>query len=321
MGLSIQAFNLYRSGKYKEAYEIIEESKYLMRSVFAEDLEKEVSEVEVKYKTAQLKHDKEVAEIKTRKQKQIYLFSFLGVVLVTGAGIYNWNQKKNAKQKIQLTLELAEAEKLRFKDVIEAEEKERARIAQELHDGLGQLLSTARLNVAGLEEAVNKEDQADLERSLKIIDDACEEVRHISHNMMPSALIRLGLIPAIKELVNNVNVSKGIKIDFTFNEELSLSRSLEITIYRVIQEVLNNMLKHAKATLISLSIEKNNTDLIIIIKDNGVGFKTEELKNSIGMGWKNIYSRISMLDGSIKLASELQNGTEVFIKLKLKDAK
>jgi len=203
--------------------------------------------------------------------------------------------------------------------VIEAEEKERSRIAQELHDGLGQLLSTARLNVAGLEDAVNKEDQPSLERSLKIIDEACVEVRNISHNMMPSALIRLGLIPAINELVNNVNSAKGIKINFTTNVNVSLGKSMDITIYRVVQEILNNMIKHAKANLISMSIEKNNTDLTITMKDNGIGFDTEELKKSEGMGWKNIFSRVSMLDGSIKLESELQKGTEVYINLKLID--
>lgn len=320
-GLDIHALNLSQAGRYKEAYDLIKEYNYVMRKTFAEDLKKEISEVEVKYRTAQLKQEKELAEIKAKEQQQIYLFSFIGIIILSGAGIYVWNQKKNSKQKILLATELAEAEKLRFKEVIETEEKERSRIAQELHDGLGQLLSTARLNVAGLEDAVNKEDQPDLERSLKIIDEACVEVRNISHNMMPSALIRLGLIPAINELVNNVNSAKGIKVIFTTNVDVSLGKSMDITIYRVVQEILNNMIKHAKANLISMNIEKNNTDLTITMKDNGIGFDTEELKKSKGMGWKNIFSRVSMLDGSIKLESELQKGTEVYINLKLKDGK
>lgn len=315
--LTIHALNLSKAGKYKEAYDLIEESKLLMRNTFSKDLEKQVSEVEVKYNTAQLKQEKEIAEIKAKEQQRIYLFSMAVLVILAGSGIYIWNQRKNNKQKIILAAELAEAEKQRFKEVIETEEKERSRIAQELHDGLGQLLSTARLNVAGLEDAVDEEDQPDLERSLKIIDEACMEIRHISHNMMPSALIRLGLIPAITELVHNINSAKGIKINFTTNLNTSLGTSIDITIYRVIQEILNNMIKHAKADLIIMNIEKKEANLAIMMKDNGIGFDTKELKKSKGMGWKNIFSRVSMLNGSIKLESELQKGTEIYINLKL----
>lgn len=311
--LNIHAINLALIGRHKEAYTLEEERALLMRTIFAKDLEKEISEIEVKYKTAQLQQEKELAELKTKKQKQIYLLSIVGILFLSAGGIYVWNQRKKAKHLSQL----AEADKIRFKEVIEAEEKERSRIAQELHDGLGQLLSTARLNVAGLEDSVSTEDKAGIERSLKIIDDACVEVRSISHNMMPSALIRLGLIPAINEVVNNVNSAKGIKIDFTTNVESSLGKSLDITIYRVVQEILNNMIRHAKATNIKIDIEKAGYDLKIEMKDNGVGFNTEELKNSNGIGWKNIFSRISMLDGDIKLESELQKGTIVFINLKL----
>lgn len=257
-------------------------------------------------------------ENQKRKNQLTLSITLIGLIVAIFLFVY---YRKKQKQKTIHAIELAEANKLRFKEVIEAEEKERARIAQELHDGLGQLLSTARLNVASLEDAVTEVDKPDLERSLKIIDEACVEVRNISHNMMPSALIRLGLIPAITELVNNVNSAKGIKIDFESNVDSSLGQSLDITIYRVVQEILNNMIKHAKANHINISIKKNDDDLVISMTDNGVGFNTDELKESKGLGWKNIFSRVSMLDGSIKLESELQKGTMVFINLKLKNGK
>ena len=315
LAIAFHSSNLLKAGHYKEAYELSEERELVMRKGFAKDLEKEIGELEVKYKTEQLQQEKELSVLKAKKQKQIYLFSFMGVFVLAGSGFYIWSQRKKAKH---LT-ELAEIEKSRFKDVIEAEEKERSRIAQELHDGLGQLLSTARLNVAGLEDSVAKEDKAGVDRSLKIIDEACVEVRSISHNLMPSALIRLGLIPAINEVVNNVNSAKSIKIDFTTNVDSSLGKSFDITIYRVVQEILNNMIRHAKASEINLDIQKNDDDLKIRIQDNGVGFNTDELKDSKGIGWKNIFSRVSMLDGDIKLESELQKGTMVFIHLKLRN--
>jgi two-component system, NarL family, sensor kinase len=313
--MTIHSRNLLAAGREKEAFALMDKSGYMLRDNFKKNLEKEISEVEVKYKTAQIKREKEIAEENTKQQKQIYLLTFLGILLLIGGGIFTWNQRKTLNQKARL----AEVEKQRFKDVIEAEEKERSRIAQELHDGLGQLLSTARLNVAGLEDAVSSEDQTGIERSLKIIDAACMEVRNISHNMMPSALMRLGLLPAINEMVHNVNSAKGVQIKFTTNMEVSPERSLDISIYRVIQEILNNMIKHAKATQIELDIQKLLNTLTIHIKDNGVGFNTDDLDKSKGIGWKNIYSRISMLNGHIKLTSELQKGTRVFISLNIKD--
>jgi signal transduction histidine kinase len=308
-----------RSLKYRTLYSQVSDS------LLNETKTEQIIEMQTKYETE--KKEKENSELKRKteiqqlvianenqKRKNQLTIALTIIILIIGISLFIYNRKKQ-----QQKTELAEAEKLRFKDVIEAEEKERSRIAQELHDGLGQLLSTARLNVAGLEDSVIKEDKPDLDRALKIIDDACIELRSISHNMMPSALIRLGLIPAINELVNNVNATKALKIDLTSNVDSSLGKSLDITVFRVIQEVLTNMIKHAKADHITISINKNSSELEISMKDNGIGFDTDKLKDSRGMGWKNIFSRVSMLDGSIKLESEPKKGTFVYINLKLKN--
>ncbi|MBA2611508.1 MAG: sensor histidine kinase [Bacteroidetes bacterium] len=308
-----------------KALECIEKYRKLNDSMYNSISSGQIAEMQTKYETE--KKEKENSELKQKteiqqlqlenegqKRKNQLTVALLIIFLIAGAFLFIYSRKKQ-----QQKAELAEAEKLRFKDVIDAEEKERGRIAQELHDGLGQLLSIARLNVASLEDSVIKEDKPDLDRALKIIDDACIEVRSISHNMMPSALIRLGLIPAINEVVNNINATKTLKIDFTTNLDTSLGKSLDITIYRVVQEVLNNMIKHAKADHIIMAINKNNGYLEINIQDNGIGFDTDKLKDSKGMGWKNIFSRVSMLDGTIKLDSELEKGTIVYINLKLKN--
>lgn len=315
--LGIHSTNLSLAGQHAEAYKLAIEATYLMRVVFANNLEEAISEVEVRYKTAQVIHEKKLAEANAKTQQQVYLFSFLGILILIASGGYFWNQRKNTRQKALRLAELAEIEKIRFKEMLEAEEKERLRIAQELHDGLGQLLSAARLNVASLEDSIAAEDLPDWTRSLKIIDEACTEVRNISHNMMPSTLVRLGLIPTIRELIYNINSSKGLKINFTTNTEDSFGQSLDITIYRVVQEILNNMLKHAQATEIDIIIEKNESNLKIVIKDNGVGFDTQNISNSKGMGWKNIFSRVGMLGGTVRVESELGKGIVVFVDLKI----
>ncbi len=203
----------------------------------------------------------------------------------------------------------------RLKAIIETEEKERKRIARELHDGLGQMLSTARLTVSGLEESENEEDKSRIRKSLKIIDAACEEVRHISHNMMPGALIQMGLIPALDDLVETINASGQLEVDFNTNIKEPIGESVEIAIYRIVQEVCNNIIKHAKAKNIGITIFKNIQIIDIEIKDNGIGFSTELIDKSMGIGWKNIYSRISSLNGTIKVDSVINKGTTIKIQI------
>ncbi len=321
MGLTIHAYNLNKAGKYKEAYKLVEESKYLMRSIFAKDLEKEISEVEVKYKTAQIKQEKEFSEIKNKKQKQIYLFSFLVILLVLGSVIYVWNLRKNNRQKAARLTELAEIEKLNFKDVLEAEEKERSRIARELHDGLGQMLSTARLNVSGLNTGISDNDITLVNNALKIIDDSCEEVRNIAHNMMPGALIQMGLIPALEDLFENINAAKILQIHFIVDVTDTIGVTKEISIYRIIQEMLNNIIKHAKAKNAYISIVQKQKILHLQIKDDGIGFSPEKIKESAGIGWKNIYSRLTILNGSINIESEEDEGLVVNILIGLESEK
>ncbi len=199
----------------------------------------------------------------------------------------------------------------RMNAIIETEEKERKRVAGELHDSLGQMLSTARLNVSSLSGSIPKDDEVVLATSLKIIDDACEEVRNISHNMMPTALIRLGLIPAIEEMVSEINGSNQLAAQFITNTTMRFSETKEITIYRIVQEVVNNMIKHAKASEIVISMNLVDEKIQLSIKDNGTGFDTILVSQSTGLGWKNIYSRVGMLEGTINIDSFPGNGTTV----------
>jgi signal transduction histidine kinase len=289
-----------------------------------------IAEMQTRYETEKKEKENEelrrksevqALEIKnTEEKRKSQLTLAVSLFVMAGASSAFLYNRRKLKQKAIHAAELAEEEKKRFRAIIEAEERERSRIAQELHDGLGQMLSTARLNVAGLEDSITEEDREWLGKSLRSIDDACVEVRHISHNMMPSALIRLGLMPAIQELVNNINTSKSLKVNLEANVSGSLGKSLDITIYRIIQEVLNNMIRHSKADRIHLDIHRGNETLHINIKDNGVGFDASKLKESKGMGWKNIFSRVSMMNGDINVSSEPSRGTAVFIRLKLKNA-
>lgn len=319
---------LYESSHdYTKAFKYSHLYGELQQELYSTESAAKIAEMETKYKTE--KKEKENLELKRASElQQLELKSAAekrktqtliatGLVLFTiVVALFILNRRK-LKYQTALAHEKAEVEKERFRATIEGEERERSRVAQDLHDGLGQMLSAARLHVSALEKHVAHSEKELHNTALKILDDTCTEVRNISHNMMPNALIKAGLVPALEELVRSINSARQLEVEFNSNVTGSLGKSLDISVYRILQEILNNMMRHAKASNIKINIHKEGSNLEISVRDNGVGFQTEILKESKGMGWKSIFSRVSMLDGTIQLDSKLKEGTYVFIKIRL----
>ena len=238
-------------------------------------------------------------------------FSFELIVL-SFALAYRFKILKDEKEK--LILENAAMQMSQFKAVIEATESERKRIAQDLHDGLGQLLSTAKLNVSSMEDSVHDDDRQQFENSMSLIDEACQEVRHISHNMMPSTLIRMGLLPALKELVDKACIPGQMQVQLQVNGLTNrLDEASEVAIYRVVQETVNNAIKYSGASIVKVLLEKTDKQLRLEITDNGKGFDTAAIGKSEGIGWRSIYSRVAMLNGNISVESGKGKGTRIVV--------
>lgn len=254
-------------------------------------------------------------EQEKQKAQTIKLSALLFIVIiVTVLGFFIYKISQESK----IALNLARLEKERFKAVIEAQEKERKRIAGDLHDSVGQMLSLSKLH---LSEIIDSSGNLDLlhgqliERSVQIIDEACQEVRNISHNLMPGPLIRLGLNSAIKDLVRQINASRRMLVTYSSNFETDrLDESVEISIYRIIQEIFNNIFKHSDATEVDMVLNRQNRNRVkLIVRDNGKGFDTEKIKSSSGIGWKNIQSRLLMTNGIMKVDSTPDQGTVISI--------
>ncbi len=197
-----------------------------------------------------------------------------------------------------------------FKAVIEATEKERKRVAEDLHDGLGQLLSTAKLNLTAIEGQEDTEEYKNLNTSISLLDEACQEVRHISHNMMPGTLIRLGLVSAVREQARKINESGKILVTVAVSGfENRMDEAREIAIYRVMQELLNNAIRYSNASDIEIKLEQQADGYLFTISDNGQGFDPRLLEKSKGIGWRNIQSRIDLLQGNIDLKTAPGKGT------------
>jgi len=294
-------------------------------SVFTKDLALRFSEAQTKFDVEKkdLELAKNKAEIETQEKqnfiKNIIIISIIALLILSAILAIITLRKRQIQQQAKLDAEIASQKEIRSKAIIEAEEKERRRIAQDLHDGVGQILSAAKLNLSGLESQINLNNDKQKEAfktALSLIDDSVKEVRIVSHNMMPNTLIKLGLASAIKEFITKIQGTPNLKVNL---EIVGLTERIdqekETVLYRVIQEVVANIIKHAGATEIGLQLVKHEKELSIIIEDNGSGFDTSKINEYTGIGLKNIISRVEFINGTVHFDSTINKGTTVIIEI------
>lgn len=195
-------------------------------------------------------------------------------------------------------------------------EKERKRIAFDLHDDLGALLSSIKINLQSL-TTDNKEDIEIINKLESHIDNAMEKIREISRNLMPQILHDKGLLTALKVYSEKLDKKNSVCIKYQcMIAELRIEKDKEIHIYRAIQEIINNALKHAKARTIDLKVDIIKNNLLIDIQDDGIGFDQEiVLKQNKGLGLHNILCRIDLLRGTVYLTTAPEQGTQYLIEI------
>ena len=207
------------------------------------------------------------------------------------------------------------------KEKIQAEintlESERKRIASDLHDELGPVLSSVRLQLGCL----NTEDEEDISivrKSQEHMDNILQRLREISNDLMPNVLLRKGLVSAISEFANNMSGIHKIHIDFRGEENLSTSNAVNIHLYRIVQEIIHNTIKHAKAQNLAINIQQVNDRIVLQTRDDGIGFDYETLqKKGMGLGLSNMTSRLEILKGNIYNESSPGKGTAYTIEIPL----
>lgn len=207
----------------------------------------------------------------------------------------------------------------RIRDVIDAQEKEKENFAKELHDGLGQILLASKMNLSSLQEDMLKLDEPILDvynNSMKLLTASIQEARNVSHGLMTRVLAQFGLAQAIDDAINNVNMlDKSLVFTFKHNiEGVRFEGEQEKALYRVVQELITNILKHSKASKASINLNLDNNLLHIEVKDNGVGlFNNLKDNGSKGIGLKNIETRLDYLSGTFKISDKVKNGTKINI--------
>lgn len=195
------------------------------------------------------------------------------------------------------------------------QEMERKRIANDLHDSLGPLLSSVKLQINSI-DVNSEEDQQVIQNAGKYLDEIIGSMREISHNLLPNTLQRKGLIEALREFATNTRSRHSTQINIYLKNDFSIPPEKEIHVFRIIQEIIHNTLKHAKAKNLQLGFGTEKQDLLILTQDDGKGFDVEKLKKTAdGFGLKSIESRVDLLKGYLNIQSVPGGGASYFIKI------
>jgi len=321
-------------GNNKAALEALHVYRTMQDSVFRADRDERItrlsSEFEAKYKNLELTHEKTRTEAllyEANVRKRWYLAVAITIGLLSLLLWYFYRKRTEYKnrilhadseiQKQQITDLEQKNQLLSLSAVIEGQESERMRIARDLHDGLGGLLTSVKAHFGSISHEINQLIELDVyKKTNALIDEACSEVRRIAHNMIPHSLQMHGLEGALTDfesLISKNGITPHIEV---FQVDLkNISENNAALIYRVLQEVIQNIIKHAKATEITIQFLGHENGLNIQVDDNGKGFDINEVIHAKGMGLKSIESRVKYLHGVIHFDSRIGHGTQVNIEL------
>jgi signal transduction histidine kinase len=246
------------------------------------------------------------------------VISLLAASLMFFLWLNNLNKKRQLQQR---QIEQLEQEKqlLSTQALLRGQEEERSRMAKDLHDGLGGMLSGIKLTLGAMKgNMVLTEENARLfTGALSKLDQTISEMRRVAHSMMPEALLRLGLGQALNDYCNGLSESSAdLTINYQqFGLEERLPNDTEIVVYRIVQELLTNVVKHSEASEALVQLIRQENLLMLTVEDNGRGFSVENAQKSFGSGLNNIRSRVGYLNGSIDTKSEPGKGSSFHIEI------
>lgn len=314
-------------GEFEKAYDETLIYSELRDSLINEKRLENMNELEIRFETAE--KDKQLAEqqlaieigsAEIQRQsfnKKLAWLAFALVALILIGIILNYQQKRKLDAQKMDALH-KEKQLASIQAFVNGEEKERMRIAKDLHDGLNGLLAGTKLQFSSVKNSVSEEGTQHFEEALKSLDNASTEVRRIAHNMMPQDLLRFGLVKALQSYFGTINSSQQLKIELQhYGLEERVPESVELVIYRIILELTNNIIKHANATEALVQLNRTGELLSITVEDNGVGFDPSTKESKEGMGMSNLQSRVDFLEGELNIESSNEKGTFVYIELQL----
>ncbi|MCO6146594.1 ATP-binding protein [Flavobacterium sp. NRK1] len=317
---------------YKNAYKYLMLNKKYADSINIEEQNIAINDLDTKYKTKEKELENTLLKSKV-KTSRILIYSIAVILLAIVVIAFLMIKNSRRREKISKQEKLIEQQKFEkaLKDyelnsidmMLEGQEKERQRIANDLHDNLGSMLATLKLNFENLKLRkieLREEENKLYERTDELIEEAYQKVRRIAHAKNAGVFASEGLIPAIKKLAEKISIPGKLQlqvISFGFKERME--NTLEIAIFRTVQELATNIIKHSQATEATIHMTDHDDNINIIIEDNGVGFDSSKINTADGMGLANIKKKIAQLGGTLEIDSTPGKGTTIIIDIPVND--
>lgn len=313
--LSLLATAYRHIGQTDDAFRVLQQSMRVKDSLVNTTSEARIAELQTVYETEKKQQQINLQQEQLSKKNYIFAGTILTIILLTLLGVSGWRRYR-LKNTALLQKEIMKQQELATQSIITAEENERQRIARDLHDGLGQMMSAAKMNLSAFESGMqfeNKDQKLSFGRIIGLVDESCKEIRNISHKMMPNALLKNNLAIAIRDFTDKIE-KNSLQIHlYTEGLDERLDSNLETVLYRIIQECVNNVIKHAGATTLDISVIKDKEEISATIEDNGKGFDIINKEKFEGIGLKNIQARVKYLKGTVEFHSTLGRGTLITI--------
>ena len=312
----------YISKDIRKAEEYELQSKILQDSMLNDQIITNTINIEKRFELDKKNTQLQLQEEKINRKNLLnwLLIGGLVAILIIGIlGYRNYNHRKKIQEQKITELE-TEKQLLATQSLLKGQEEERTRIAKDLHDGLGGLLSGVKLQLGAMKGnlILTEENGNAFNRALHKLDESISEMRRVAHNMMPETLLKFGLEQALTDYKNGLTHGQNFTIDCEFfGLEDRLDSSVEIVVYRIVQELINNAVKHSGSSKILVQLMRHEDQLNITVEDNGKGFNVGQMNSRNTAGLQNIQSRVNYLNGKMDLQSQPGNGTSIYIECEL----
>ncbi|WP_025742584.1 tetratricopeptide repeat-containing sensor histidine kinase [Aquimarina pacifica] len=318
-----------KTGDYKKSHFYLDQYDIIKDSINLTKQNTNISEIKERYNNEKLRADNLQIESQRIQNRNLFIGSLILLIfgVITAFLLHKNTKRKQRIAEQERELQVQKTEKL-LKDqelsaidaMISGQEKERQRLANDLHDNLGSTLATVKLHFEHLKNNRENPKVKNIEelytKTNTLLDEAYQKVRTIAHEKNSGVMANQGLLPAIKNLAKKISNRDDLKIEVQdFGLEERLDNTLEISIFRIIQELITNAIKHAKASEIIISLTNHDSLLNIIVEDNGKGFDAQKLPEKEGMGLKSIEKRIEHLEGTFEIDSTLGKGTNILMNI------
>lgn len=311
---------------YEAANQWLNKHIALVENILEKQADSSINQMEENYRIAE--KDKQIAQkqlLLSRKELEIknkntWIAGFSAGLLLLGMSLFivvRLNNYKRYRNEMMIRNLTQEKELVYLKAIMEGEEKERTRLARDLHDGIGGMLAAAKMSLGAIRDT---DDSASLENIMRLLSDTAAEIRQTAHNLMPDILTKNSLKDALLLYCADVTAAGPPEIDLQFHGRLEeMNKSVELIFYRIAQELIQNIVKHSQATNAVIQIIQDNGRLNLIVEDNGIGFEQSEIDK--GFGLQNLKFRVQALQGYLSITSAKGRGTSVYIEFDLEKLK